>query len=190
VLTDDDVERLTQFGTPPPRNFTAEQWRGITARLPLNATPMRETLLVFLVAANLYWEAAAGQTPRKRLRLVAEAVEHLKAAIEKIHAATTHRHSELEKLAHIAGRIEWDRDNMRLLPEVDPRFHRKEFLAAALELWVGCGGELGLSRSLTKPTGPLIRYLVFVSKLVMGKDAPKPETLAKFVRDERRPLRR
>jgi hypothetical protein len=185
VLTDEEISALTQWGTPPRRNFTAEQWRGITARLPSGATPMRQALFVFLVAANSYWEDAAGPTPRERARLVAEAVEHLKAAMEKIHAATRHRHSELKKLSQVASQIEWDRDDMRFLPEVDPRFHRREFLAVALNLWMACGGRLRLSRSRTKPTGPLIRYLVFVSELVMGKDAPTPETLAAFVRDEK-----
>jgi hypothetical protein len=193
VLDADDIAELT-ISIRPLRNFTPQQWHDLTAKLPPGAKPTPHMFAKFLLGANAYWVQAPMPPLRLRVRLMAEAVEHLNAALEKIQTASRTRDEELAQLAQITGEIERNRDNMQTLLSLVGRATRDlkgkdEFLAAALELWEECGGKLAFSRSSPpsgEPGGPLIRYLKFASRLVMGKQAPGAETLATFARRWRR----
>jgi hypothetical protein len=191
VLADDEVSELNRLRDRPSRNFTADQWRDIAAKLPSGAAPRRETWFAFLLASNVYWEVDAGPSPREKARLMEEAVDEIRSAMDKIYIAAPRLRDDV---LHIGGqfltRFIYHRDTLQDLAAraptfADPRFHRREFLAAAADLWLACGGKLGFSRSTAtgEPSGPLIRYLTFVCKLVMDEDAPALETLAAFVRE-------
>ena len=160
---------------------TQHQWREIAATLPPDAKPPPETLLQFLQAVNLYWSDAAGPTPKTRARLLTKATNGLHKVMDNLHAegspiaARILRQLSIEIIA-----LQWHAETMRRLTADDSddpspfgraHFHRHEFLAAALELWVSCGGRVGFSRSPRKPGGPLIRYLRCLCTVVMVSDA-------------------
>lgn len=194
VLTEADIAARWK---KPLRNFTPEQWGGIVAKLPASATPLPQALFEFLLAANLYWEAAAGPTPRKRAKLVAEAIEHIYAAIDKGGRGAPRLRDRLARLSDPVTELVHLHDALQQLVArcplegrasvfADPRFHRQEFVSAALDLWLACGGDRAFSRTPAgKPAGPLIRYLDFVCGVVMGARAPKPNTLASWVQGDR-----
>jgi hypothetical protein len=59
------------------------------------------------------------------------------------------------------------------------------FVYSMIRLWEHCGGEVGRSRnkaSKGKPSGPLIRYLTVACHMVMGENAPKPDTLVLYIK--------
>jgi hypothetical protein len=167
------------------RNFTVQQWADIIAHLPKGASPTHEATTEFAVAANVYWEGYAAPSVRKRLRLLVQVINHVRAAVP-IDVAIPHmKHrfaADLDILAF--HRDACERAANRPAPK---KMHREEFLKAAIKLWFACGGGPGTSWS-GEPSGPLIRYLRLVCDLVMGAAAPAPETLRAFARKERRRL--
>jgi hypothetical protein len=60
---------------------------------------------------------------------------------------------------------------------------RAAFFEAIIDIWMSAGGRLRRSRhSVTEePQGPLLRYLQAVTAPVMGKTAPRPETILKLI---------
>jgi hypothetical protein len=179
-----------RFDYPPQRDFTEQQWRDIIAELP-NA-PTNEARRDLIVAANVYWEvrAALNLPLKEQRRLVAEAVDHLRAGMENIRVAAPQFQSQLTPLSRLLANLVEYRDLLEGIPNHSAatlrKSRREEFLDAALKLWLDCGGNLQRSRSPREPTGPLIRYLTVVSDIVMGEDALAPESLAAFVRERRK----
>ena len=144
----------------------------------------------FLTAVNLFWHAAARPVPTQRAQLLAKATTGLKRVMEKLRAegsptaAAINRQLSLASIAlsHHADAVKrLTADNFS--PVGRAHFHRHEFLDAAVDLWVANGGAVRFSRPSKSgiPTGPLIRYLTSVCDIVMGKKAPKLETLAAFI---------
>ena len=176
---------------PSLRNFTAQEWRKIIAKLPEGAAPTDEARLDLVIAANVYWETRAGLSLKEQARLVAEAVDHLRAGLDSIRVAAPQFQfrNQLAPLSALLNDLISYRDVLEGIPNPSSatlaRSRREEFLDAALDLWAVCGGSLRLSRSPKGPTGPLINYLIVVSGIVMGEDAPAPETLAAFIRERR-----
>src|SRR5262245_18458911 len=178
---------------PPLRDFTAQQWRDIIAKLPKGATPTYEARLDLVIAANVYWEIRSEPPLREQMRPVAAAVDHLQQAKDDIRVAAPQfeLHNQLVRLEALLTELTsyWDFLRSTRYPSVATvaKSHREEFLSAALELWLACGGKLKFSRSSQRPAGgPLIRYLIVVSDIVLGEAAAAPDSLAAFIQERRR----
>jgi hypothetical protein len=183
LLSDDEVAELSERRGRPLRNLTRQQWSELAAKLPRGSNPTREMFRSFLFAANRYWDDAARPSPKKRARLVRQAEAHVLAAIEKIDVADTELVDDMKQLAAVHGRLQWQADNWddavaRAAGRSDfgAHEHRHEYLGAALDLWVACGGEPKFSRNAS---GPLIRSLTFACGLVGLKYSRR--ALAEFV---------
>jgi len=176
----------------PLRNFTPQQWRDIVANLPKGAAPTDEARLNLVIAANVYWEIRVGPQLRDQARLVAEAVDHLQQAKDNIRVAAPQFQSrdQLAPLETLLTELNSWRDVLQSVPIPSlatlAKSRHEEFLDAALNFWLDCGGKLSFSRSPRGPTGPLIRYLTVLSDTVMGEDARKGETLAAFIQRRKR----
>jgi hypothetical protein len=181
MLTDDQVAKINRGRDWPLQNFTRQQWADIADRLP--EPPKPKACFRFLNAANIYWLDAP--TPKKQTRLIAEAVEELNVTIEKVRTARPGLVRLVKGLSEIHGELQTHANIMRTEMAERPRgahHNRHAFLRAALELWESCGGKPKRSRQSEVPSGPLIRYLSFVSQLVIIKEKPPElETLIRFI---------
>jgi hypothetical protein len=176
MLTDDDKLPLS--------NMLPEEWQNIKAVLP--SEPDRWESIAFINAVNRYRENIASARTTYT-RLVTGASVDVRAAVQKLYLAGSADPGVAlirEKLSEYTDALERDADNVPRRA-IGARLHRDEFLAEALRFWCASGGNVRRSRRPLPPripSGPAIRYLECVCKIVMGDEAPATETLAAFIR--------
>jgi hypothetical protein len=169
MLTDEDVvNELREWFEIVPRNLTPEQWQEIEDTLP--SIPTHEASMRFVLAVNQYWDEACNTPPHTQVRLVSGAINDLTAADEKIRAVGS-RTSESQKLLAGLESLHGLAEEM-FLRAIHTRAPgcRHDFLDGALWFWSACGGKVRASRQPLpprKPSGPAIRYLQCVCRIVM-----------------------
>ena len=201
MLTDEDVEEFNSQCGFNLDNLTALEWRDLTVKLP----PGPKELLFFyrflVTADNWRRRSTTSREPRKPLtagiRDREKLIKDLSSVVERRRELRSHADGLIAEdimamntvVRHLEGELAQLR--FRLSNFGLYKFHRREFVASMLNIWQEAGGKPRFSRN-PQPTGPLIRYLEFVWKILRRRErVPAPETLAALIsqyKKERRGL--
>jgi hypothetical protein len=176
--TEDDIKEVKSQFDDDFRNLPDEQWREIAAALPPDGKGRDHFFRVILIEANDYWLAISTIPPTRQAKFqyADRLLKDARADLKKDRRLAPERAEALWVMAYYEMEFPGAYFEGAKIPG-------ERFLRGALDLWLLCGGEPKFSRDKDSgtPTGPLIRYLALVCKLVMGTDTYTLHTLADFV---------
>jgi hypothetical protein len=185
-------------------NYSDAQWQAITFafRDGCGRTLRLDEMVLLLDAANDYLKDLPHHQPAAKraemlLRRAKTATDFRRMLVEAENDLGwgSIEQEERSKLLKLVDRfIQTQEVNAELinLGAHGPTHPRAVFFECIMGSWVSAGGRLRRSRDIDgRVGGPLVRYIQAVTSPVMGKAAPKPETIFKFIfsaRESRRLL--
>ena len=155
--------------------------------LPPASNSRDDALRMFVVAANYYWKNSANPTSTRDLkRQLEKSINNYRRAGACLSKLALGNVEELFLTGVIIDGLEKTRRDLLDVARCHDgaAFHRRQFIFDLLLIWVAYGNTSGQS---TDPysgerTGPLIRYLTFACRVVLGQ-SPADETLRDHIRD-------